>query len=34
MQAMNKLADQSIESYWTTRPFNKNAFKQTDETHQ
>lgn len=34
MQIMNQLADRSIESYWTKRPFNKNTIKQIDANHQ
>ncbi|CAF1051450.1 unnamed protein product [Rotaria sordida] len=33
IQVVNQLADRSIESYWATRPFNKNAVKQTDKNH-
>jgi hypothetical protein len=34
MQVINQLADRLIESYWITRPFNKNAIKQTDKNHR
>ncbi len=34
MQVINRLADRSIESYWATRPFNKNAIKQVDQNHR
>jgi hypothetical protein len=34
MQVINRLADRSIESYWNTRPFNKNAIKQADQNHR
>ena len=33
-QAINQLADRSIQSYWATRPFNKNAIKPTDQTYR
>ncbi|CAF4816820.1 unnamed protein product, partial [Rotaria sp. Silwood1] len=33
IQVINQLADRSIESYWATRPCNKNAIKQTDKNH-
>ncbi len=34
MQVINQLADRFIESYWNTRPFNKNAIKQVDQNHR
>ncbi len=34
LQVSNQLADQSIESYWATRSFNKNPIKQTDKNHR
>jgi hypothetical protein len=34
IQVINQLADRPIESYWATRPFNKNAIKQTDKKHR
>ncbi|CAF2611455.1 unnamed protein product [Rotaria sp. Silwood2] len=33
IQVMNQLADPFIQSYWDTRPFNKNAIKHTDKAH-
>ncbi|CAF1460385.1 unnamed protein product [Rotaria sp. Silwood1] len=34
IQVMNQLANRPMESYWTTRPFNKNVIKQIDQNHQ
>ena len=34
MQVINQLVDRSIQSYWATRPFNKNATKPTDQAYR
>lgn len=34
LSVINRLAERSIESYWTTRPFNKTPIKDIDENHR
>ncbi|CAF0913628.1 unnamed protein product [Adineta steineri] len=34
IQSINQLAGRSIESYWATRPFNKNTIKDIDRNHR
>lgn len=34
LPVINQFADRSIMSYWATRPFNKNAVKQTDTNYR